>query len=77
MFCLFLNKSWRAVTLSLFRFRMLSVEQGLDLKKGDGKRKEDYVERISLGRFFVNVYIWDGNSVSLELASIFVHVLGR
>jgi len=42
-----------------------------------GKEKKDYVERISLGRFFVNVYIWDGNSASLELASIFVHVLGR
>ena len=39
--------------------------------------KKTYVERISLGRFFVNVYIRDGNSVSLELASIFVHVLDR
>jgi len=60
----------------VFHCDMVSAEWESGLKgEGEKRRKKTYVERISLGRFFVNVYIRDGNSVSLELASIFIHVL--
>jgi hypothetical protein len=58
----------------VFHCDMVSAEWESDVKEGGGGGT--YVERISLGRLFVNVYIRDGNSVSLELASIFVHTLG-
>jgi len=61
----------------VFHCGMVSAERESDLEEGEKRRRKTYVERISLGRFFVNVYIRDGNSVSLELASIFVHVLDR
>jgi len=78
MFCLSQTKVGVLLRDHVFHCGMVSAELESDLKEEvEKRRKKTYFERISLGRFFVNVYIRDGNSVSLELASIFIHVLDR